>query len=104
MSKIRTQVMASVVVIYTLRQFISGTALRAYGLLVAFVSVASFVSVGDVIQNLITVGFSGAGQLVLYALLHTAGVVQVLSLAVAIFALLLLRDIIRGASRTLAFA
>ena len=97
MSKIKTQVMASIVVIHAVRQLVSATALKAYGLLVAFIGTASFVSVGSVVQNFFNVGLSGAGHFIVYALLHTAGAVQVLSLAVFVFALLLARDIIRSA-------
>ena len=92
--------MASVVVIYALRQMISATAIKAYGLLVSFGVVASMVSVGNVIQNFLAVGFSGAGRFVIYALLHTAGLVQLLSFAIFLFALLLARDIIRSTVAT----
>ena len=100
MSKIKTQVMASIVVIHALRQLVSATALKAYGLLVAFIGTASFVSLGNVVQNFLGVGISGGGHFIVYALLHTASVVQFLSLAVFVFALLLARDIIRSAFRS----
>lgn len=95
MSKIRTQVMASVAVIHAARQFLSPVALKAYGLVVALVVLASMVSIGNVLTNLVGVGLSGAGHFFVVALTNTAGLVQLATAAGAIFAFLLVRDIVR---------
>lgn len=102
MTKIRTQVMASVVLIYAARQLISGVALKAYGILAAFIATASLVSIGDVVQNFLSVGFSGAGEFIVAALVHTATPVQFMSFAMVLLAALLVRDIV-GTGRTRRF-
>jgi hypothetical protein len=96
--------MASVVVIYALRQLLSATALKAYGLLIALGALFSMVSVGSVVSNLLGVGVSGAGHFIAYALTHTAGVVQLFTFVGFVFAALLVRDLIRSAQRTQTFA
>ncbi len=99
-SKIYTQTMASVAVIYTIRQFVSSTALTAYGLLAAFIATASLVSVGDVVQNFLAVGLSGAGHFIVFAISHTATPVQFFSFATVLFAGLLVRSFVAATRRT----
>ena len=95
MSKIRTQVMASVVIIHTARQFVSPLALKAYGLGLAFLALSQTVSVGNVLANLLGVGVAGAGHFVVVALLGTAAIVQLLTFVGGTFAVLLVRDLLR---------
>lgn len=85
--------MASVVIIYTARQFVSRTALAAYTFGAAFMAATSLVSFSDVLANLLQVGFVGFGRFVFVALIHTGVLVQLLTAVVAVSAVLLVRSI-----------
>ncbi len=95
MSRIQTKVMASVLLIFAARQLVTPVALKAYALLAGFLFVASLVSVGDVVSNFFAVGLSGAFGFVFAALTNAQTMVQITTLLVALFAVLLVRDIVR---------
>ena len=79
MSKIETQVMGSVAVIYGARTLASATALRLYALVLSLVGIAYFASVPHVLFNFESVASHGpasVGVFIVYAVLSTTVVVQ----------------------------
>jgi hypothetical protein len=79
MTKIETQVMASVGVIYAVRKFLSPTALKLYALVFSLAGIAVFASVPSVVHNFQSVAAGGPGSIalfVVYAVLGTTIIVQ----------------------------
>ncbi|HVV15261.1 MAG TPA: hypothetical protein VHD55_02605 [Candidatus Paceibacterota bacterium] len=79
MSKIETQVMASVGVIYAARALMSATAIKLYALVASFAGIVFFASVPHVAANFFSVAHSGPTSVVffvVYAVLSTTVVVQ----------------------------
>jgi hypothetical protein len=100
MSKISTQVMGAVALIYTARALLSATALKLYVLLASVWAVAKLVWVARVLQNLATVEKSGIASVLnfmLEAVTHAHPGVQV-TLFVAALALISLFFDFRGAA------
>ncbi|HVU80337.1 MAG TPA: hypothetical protein VHD37_03175 [Candidatus Paceibacterota bacterium] len=79
MTKIETQVMASVGVIYAVRKLLGPTALKLYALTLSLAGVTTFASVPSVLHNFQSVAVAGPGSValfVVYAVLGTTIIVQ----------------------------
>ncbi len=85
MSKIEQQVMASVGVIYAVRQLFSATALKLYVCVASLWGIGQLVWVSRVFENLSSAGLQGAVNFVLAAVLNTDLLVQ-LTLVVGVVA------------------
>lgn len=102
MTRIQQQVMASVAIIYALRQLTSSLALKVYGLTLSVVGIVAFVSLSNVLSNLALVAQGGVfnvGTFVLSAVLGTTLVVQMALVVGAITLGLLLVDAVRSLAR-----
>lgn len=99
MTRIQQQVMASVAIIYAIRQLTSSLALKVYGLTLSGAGIVAFVSLSNVFANFLSVangGLSNIATFVLSAVLGTTLVVQ-LALVVGVLTLgLLLLDAARS--------
>jgi hypothetical protein len=108
MSKIETQVMAGVTVIYAARRLTSATAIKLYALAASFAGIAIFASVPNVLHNIETVASSGPASVaffIVYAILSTTIVVQfALAVGAAAFISLLVPGIRSFFGRRAAFA
>lgn len=100
-SKIEQQVMASVGVIYTARQFVSAAAVKLYAFVVAGVAIWQLTWVHAVVANFYEAAVhGGAVQFVLSALTHTH-VATLAALLVLIFAgVSLARELMRPVHTT----
>jgi hypothetical protein len=92
MSRIKQQVMASVLLIYFARKATSSYALKAYAFVAALAAVLALVSVKSVVANLMAVGLSGVGTFLYAAIANTTPAVQASTVVALIFAALLVRD------------
>lgn len=93
MSRIHTNVMASVLLIYWGRKMLSPRALKLYALALAGVAVMALVSIQNVLANLMAVGLDGVGTFLYAAIANTTPVVQVSTLIAFVMAALLVRDV-----------
>lgn len=88
MTKIEQQVMAGVMLVYTIRRLTSAFALKMYALVLSVFGVALFVSLSNVAENFTTVAEGGVASIAVFlfsAIVGTTAVVQ-LALAVGAFA------------------
>jgi hypothetical protein len=92
MSKVKQQVMASVLVVYAMRKALSVYALKAYALAVALSAIFFTVSVPHILTNMMHAGLLNTGSFLISAFVATSLTVQTMSVAVFIFAVLLVRD------------
>ncbi len=95
MSKIEQQVMASVGVIYTVRQFVSASAIKLYALVVAAIALVQLTWVHMVFANWSQVGFAGTFNFLTYAILHTHPAVQLTVIVLVVAGVSLARDLMR---------
>ena len=95
-SKIESQVMASVGVVYGVRQLVSATALKLYVCTLSLYGLGQLVWVSRVWENLAHVGAEGALQFATSALLHTHLPVQITLAAFVIAGVWFLADIARS--------
>ena len=100
-SKIEQQVMASVGIVYAVRQLVSATALKLYVCAFSLYGIGRLVWVSHVFENWANVGFQGTLQFVASAVLNTHLSVQLtlMVLIVAAFSLFLNFTRSLGASR-----
>lgn len=94
-SKVRNQVMASVLIVYTLRRVLSAYMLKIYALAIAALTLAFTVSLPNIIANLMHVGLGGAVTFIIAAIVSTTLMVQVLSVIAVCMGALLVRDSFR---------
>ncbi len=100
-SKIEQQVMASVGVIYGVKQLVSATAIKLYVLGMSVWALGALVWVARVEQNFMTALRGGLPKVSVYlevALMHTSVYVQLALLVAALAGISLLVDIIRTLS------
>lgn len=93
--------MASVLVIYYARKATRPRALKLYALIAAGGSIATLVSVPDVLANIMTVGLQGFATFLYVAVTNTTPMVQVSTAVALVMAILLVRDV-ASTSRSLA--
>ena len=103
-SKIEQQVMASVGLVYTARQLVSATALKLYMCALSLYGLVQLVWVHRVFENWSQVGLGGSAQFLTYALLHTHLAVQLTLVVLVVAGAGLMRDLVRSAVSTPAFA
>ncbi len=97
-SKIETQVMASVAMVYTVRQLLSATALKLYVCALSLYGLVQLVWVHRVFENLSQVGAGHAAQFMLAAVLNAHLAVQLTLLVLAVAGISLMRDMTRSIS------
>lgn len=98
-SRIEDKVMASVLAIHTGRKLVSGTALKAYAVVASLGAIVSFVSVENVLANLLNIrGAEGFIAFFESALTQTESIVQLALVLAAICGFLFARDLARSSS------
>ena len=103
-SKIETQVMASVGVLYAARQVASVTALKLYVCAASLYGLVQLVWVHRVFENWANVGLEGTFTFLADALLTTSLPVQLTLLVLAVAGLSLARDMARMAATSNRYA
>jgi hypothetical protein len=107
-SKIEQRVMASVGVIYGVKQLVSATAIKLYVLVASVWTLGALVWVARVEQNFMTALHGGLPKVLPYmevALTHTSLYVQLALIVAAVAGISFLLDIVRGlTSRQTSFA
>src|SRR3989344_8294608 len=102
MSKIERQVMASVGVIYVVRQIVSATALKIYALVASVWALGALVWVARIEQNFAEAlrgGFTHVSSYLFAAVFNTTVFVQAVILLVAVVALSLAIDFVKSSVR-----